>query len=189
MIPCDCVQLLNRAKPADAAVAREAGFSVSSPVRAKQRISLRRLRLRVRRAGAPCALQPDGDVDQAERGRRNAGNAAGLADGARPHSLQRFPHLAREAADGAVLEPLGNGDGLGGFELLDGLLLLVEIAGELDLGLDRARLVAQLGASDGVVGMKRGEFGQQWLGGDFVAQGGEHGLDGDFRPLEQLRPG
>ena len=58
-------------------------------------------------------------------------------------ALERFPHLAGEAADGAVLEPLGNRDGFGGLELFNGLLLLIEIAGELDLGLDRARLVAE----------------------------------------------
>jgi hypothetical protein len=57
------------------------------------------------------------NVDQRERRRRDAGNAAGLADGDGADALQRFAHLAREAADDAVLDPLGDGDGLGGLEL------------------------------------------------------------------------
>ena len=92
------------------------------------------------------ALHANRHVDQAERGRRDAGNAAGLADGDGANALEGFAHLAGEAADDAVVDPVGNGDGFGGFELVDGLALLVEIAGELDFGFDGAGFVAQLRA-------------------------------------------
>ena len=72
----------------------------------------------------------------ARRGGGDSGNAAGLADGDGTHALEGFAHLPRETADGPVLDPLRNGDGLGGLELFNGLLLLFEVAGELDLGLD-----------------------------------------------------
>ena len=87
-------------------------------------------------------------MDEGERGGRDAGNAAGLADGHGADALQRFAHLAREAADGAVLDPLGDGDGFGGLELFDGLLLLLEVAGEFDFGFDGAGFVAQGAACD-----------------------------------------
>ena len=61
----------------------------------------------------------------------------------RADALQRFAHLARKAADGAVLDPVGDGDGFGGFELFDGLLLLLEVAGEFDFGFDGASFVAE----------------------------------------------
>jgi hypothetical protein len=35
----------------------------------------------------------------------------------------------------------------------------------------------------------RGEFGQEWIAGEIVAQRDEERLDGDFRTLEQLSPG
>ncbi len=99
------------------------------------------------------ALQLNRHVHQGERGGSDAGNAAGLADGDGADALQRFAHLAREAADGAVLDPLGNGDGLGSLELFDGLLLLLEVAGELDLGFDGAGFVAERGACNGGSGL------------------------------------
>ena len=114
---------------------------------------IRRTASRVRQAMAAAsalgALQLDGYVDERERGRRDAGNAAGLADGHGADALQRFAHLAGEAADGAVFEPTGDGDGLGSFESFDGFLLLLEVAGELDFGFDGAGFVAESGAGDG----------------------------------------
>jgi len=92
---------------------------------------------------APRALQPNGNVNERERGGRDAGNAAGLADGDRADAFEYFAHLAREAADGAVLDPSGDGDGLGGFELCDGLPLLLEVAGEFDFCFDGAGFVAE----------------------------------------------
>ena len=46
-------------------------------------------------------------------------------------------HLAGEAADGGVVEPVGDGFGFGFFEALDGLVLLLEVAGVFDFGFDR----------------------------------------------------
>ena len=81
------------------------------------------------RGAAPCvlpialllalyaSLNANRDVNQAQRRGRYAGNAAGLADGDGANPLQRFAHLAREAADGAVVDPLGDGDGFSGLEL------------------------------------------------------------------------
>ena len=46
-------------------------------------------------------------------------------------------HLAREAADGGVVEPFGDDFGLGPLEALDVFLLLLEVAGVLDFGFDR----------------------------------------------------
>ena len=100
-----------------------------------------------RRLCLPCNL--DRHVDERERGGRDAGDAAGLADGDGADALEGFAHLAREAADGAVLEPVGDGDGFGGFELFDGFLLLLEVAGEFDFGFDGAGFVAAGGADDG----------------------------------------
>ena len=88
-------------------------------------------------------------MDQGERGRSYAGKAAGLADGHGANALESFAHLAREAADGVVLKPAGDGDGLGGLEALDGFLLLLEVASEFDFGFDGAGLVAKSGAGDG----------------------------------------
>jgi len=45
-------------------------------------------------------------------------------------------HLAREAADGGVVEPVGDGLGFGFLEALDGLLLLLEVARVFDFGFD-----------------------------------------------------
>ena len=147
-------------------------------------------------------------MDERERGGRDAGDAAGLADGHGADALEGFAHLAREAADGAVLEPVGDGDGLGGLETRDGLLLLLEVAGEFDFGFDGAGFVAAGGAEDGGLrrrgpfgfaqgklcrhsrpGGRRYEFVQQRVAGEVVAEGGEERLDGDFRALEELRPG
>ena len=102
----------------------------------------------IRRRAAAGALQFDGDVDERERGGGYAGNAAGLADGDGTDALKGFAHLAREAADGAVLDPVGDGDGLGSFEFFNRLLLLLEVAGELDLSFDGAGFVAEGGAGE-----------------------------------------
>src|SRR6185437_9020250 len=79
------------------------------------------------------ALDTDRHVDKRECRRCNAGDAAGLADGDGADAFKSFAHLAGEAADDAIVDPVGDGDGLGGFEFVDGLALLVEIAGKLDV--------------------------------------------------------
>ena len=134
-------------------------------------------------------------------------SAAGVTPGMRlawPMVMGRtrssvLAHLAREAADGAVLDPVGNGDGFGGLEFFDRFLLLLKVAGELDLGFDGAGFVAKSRAFDGgpelashpifsssAEELKIGWGTQTWK---IVAEGGEERLDGDFRALEQLRPG
>ena len=111
------------------------------------------------RGAAPCvlpivlllALNPYRNVNQRESRRRDAGNAAGLSERLRAHALQRFAHLARKAADDAVLQPLRDDNGLGRLETRDGLLLLLKVAGKFDLGFDGAGLVAAGTAGDGCV--------------------------------------
>ncbi len=77
------------------------------------------------------------DVEQGDGGGSDAGKARGLADGLRTKAGELLLHLAREAADGGVVEPVGDGFGFGFLEALDGFLLLLEIAGVLDFGFDR----------------------------------------------------
>ncbi len=88
-------------------------------------------------------------MDQAECGGRDAGQATGLADGDGAHPLQNLAHLAGQAADGAVFDPLRNDHRLGGLELFDGFLLLIKVAGKLELGFDGARFIAQDGRERG----------------------------------------
>ena len=102
-------------------------------------------------------------MHKAERGRSDAGNAAGLSNGHRAHALEGFPHLAGETADGAVLDPLRDRDAFGRLELFNGLLLLIEVACELDFGLDCARFVAKRCPAFGALLLKRGEWSQQRL--------------------------
>ena len=65
-----------------------------------------------------------------------------MPQGAGANLDQRFLYLAREAADRTVVEPWRNGVLLGLLEALDGALLLQEVAGVLDLSLDRLEFVA-----------------------------------------------
>ena len=96
----------------------------------------------------------------------------------------------REAADDAVVDPVGNGDAFGGFELGDGLLLLIEVAGELDLGFDGASFVAQLSAARRRRLLRYGRVRQA---ADRPArlsrERSENRRDADFRTLEKLGPG
>ena len=105
------------------------------------------MRRLTRRSRTPAGLHPYGDMHQRKRGGRHAGDAAGLTDGAGTNPLQLLLHLAGETADGLIFEPFGNGDGFGSFQLLNGLLLLVEIPGKLELGLDGTRCARQVLAS------------------------------------------
>src|ERR1700680_3781274 len=91
---------------------------------------------------AAAALDLDVDVDQGDSGRGDAGDAAGLAEGHGADAVEGLLHLAGEAADAAVVEPGGDGALLGLLHALDGAALLVEVAGVLDLGLDRLHLIA-----------------------------------------------
>ena len=81
-------------------------------------------------------------MHQAQSRRRDARNPARLPDRAGAHALELFAHLARKPADGAIFQPLWNRDSLGSLQLLNRFLLLLEIAGELDLGFDRTRFIA-----------------------------------------------
>ena len=87
-------------------------------------------------------LDLDEHVDQRDSGWRDSGNAAGLSQCAGADARQLFIHLAREAADLGVIEPVGDGALLGTLQSLDGFGLLVEVAGVLDFGLDGFQLVA-----------------------------------------------
>ena len=95
-----------------------------------------------RRARLLPRLNFDVNIDQRDRGGRDARNAAGLTESARTDARELLVHLARKAADLAVLEPVGNDALLRLLQPLDGLGLLVEVAGVLDFGFDGLELVA-----------------------------------------------
>ncbi len=124
------------------------------------------------------ALQFDRHVNKRERGGSNAGNAAGLAKGLRADALQRLAHLARKAANRAVFDPVRDGDGFGCLEAGNGLLLLLQIPGKLDLRFDCTGLVAHFAPLDcnaacgGVFSRVRCEFGQERTAGEIIVQGG-----------------
>src|ERR1700757_3584528 len=80
-------------------------------------------RVRRRLLGTP-RLNFNKNVDQRDRRRGYAGNAAGLPDRARTDAQQFFFHLPRQAADGSVVEPVGNVALLRLLQPLDRLLLL-----------------------------------------------------------------
>ena len=85
------------------------------------------------------------DVQKSHGGGSYAGEARGLSDGLRTEAGEFFFHLARETADGSVVEPVGDGFGFGFLEALDGLVLLLEISGEFDFGFDGLEFVADRG--------------------------------------------
>ncbi len=68
-----------------------------------------------------------------------------MAQRARTDALELFIHLARKAADLAIVEPVRDQPLLGLLEPLDGFALLVKIAGIFDLGLDGLHLIAGSG--------------------------------------------
>ena len=126
------------------------------------------------------ALHANRNVDQAERRRRDAGNAAGLSDGDGANALEGFAHFAGEAADDAVVDPVGNGDGFSGFEFVDGLALLIEVAGELDLGLDGAGGTSRFR----ILGQALSKIGKHGIVGENIGQRMQDGLNADFGSLE-----
>src|SRR5690242_2969957 len=97
------------------------------------------------RTGKPLRLNLNIHMDQRNRRRRYAWNARSVAQRSRAHALKLFVHLAREAADFAIVEPFGDYALLGFLEPLDRLALLVEIAGVFDFGLDGLHLIARGG--------------------------------------------
>jgi hypothetical protein len=68
-----------------------------------------------------------------------------VAEGAGADLEELLLHFAGEAADGAVVEPVGDRALFGLFQAIDGALLLVEIAGVFDFGFDGFEFVAGLG--------------------------------------------
>src|SRR5438270_12683145 len=118
-----------------------------------------------------------------------------MAQRARADALELFIHLAREAADLGIVEPLGNDPLLGLLETLDGFALLVKIAGVLDLGFDRLHLVAGSGREFLFL---RASVPPWWVFGlsqycnlrkifrIFLADNGSQVFNYNFRPLEQL---
>ena len=93
----------------------------------------------------PPGLDLNININQRDGSGRDAGNAAGLGDGARADALQLLLHLARQAADRGVVEPVRDAALLGLLQSLDGALLLLEVAGVFDLGLDGFEFVADSG--------------------------------------------
>src|SRR5260370_30661718 len=81
----------------------------------------------------PPRLNLDVDVYQRNRGRGDPGDTRSLRQCARAHSLQLLVHLAGEAADRLVVEPLGNGALFGFLQALDGALLLLQVTGILNI--------------------------------------------------------
>ena len=77
-------------------------------------------------------------------------------------------HFAGKAADGAVVEPVGDGTLLGFLQAIDGALLLGKIAGIFDFGFDGFEVVAFAGRQNGVVGgwwlvVGKAVVGRRWL--------------------------
>src|SRR6185312_8028530 len=66
-----------------------------------------------------------------------------MAQSTRTHSLQFFVHLSRKAADFAVIEPVRDKALLGLLQALNGLALLVKIAGIFNFRLDSLHLIAR----------------------------------------------
>ena len=105
--------------------------------------------------GARCLLQRrslfpasrlDLDIHVDERhGRwRDAGDAARLAQRARLHAHELLFHLARQAGDSLIVEPVWNRSLLRLLQAFNRLLLLVEISRILNLGFDRAEFIEDL---------------------------------------------
>ena len=92
---------------------------------------------------AAAGLYLDEDVDERTGGGGDAGDSARLAERARADALKFFIHLARESADRGVVEPLGDAAFFGPLEAFDRFLLLLEISGVLDFGLDGLEFVAE----------------------------------------------
>ncbi len=92
---------------------------------------------------AALGLNFDKHVHQGNGSGGYAGDAAGVGDGAGADFGQRFLHFAGEAADGLVVEPVGDVALLGFLETLDGAGLLLEISGVFDFGFDGLELVAE----------------------------------------------
>ena len=68
-----------------------------------------------------------------------------MAQRSRTDALELLIHLARKAADFAVIEPVRDQPLLGLLQALDGLALLVKIAGIFDFSLDGLHLIARGG--------------------------------------------
>jgi hypothetical protein len=87
-------------------------------------------------------LDFDEDVHQRNRGRSDPGNAGSVPRVRGRTRTSILLDLAGKAADGTVIEPLGNGVLLGFLEALDGALLLQKVAFVLDFGFDGLQFVA-----------------------------------------------
>src|SRR5712671_949467 len=95
------------------------------------------------REGKALRLNLNIDMDQRNRRRGYAWYARRVPKRARAHPLQLLIHLAREAADLAVIKPVRDHTLLGLLESLDGLALLVKIAGIFNLSFDSLHFVAR----------------------------------------------
>src|SRR5713226_319682 len=134
---------------------------------------------------APPCLDLDINVNQGDGGGSYPWNARGLAERLRSDMAELLLHLAREAADGPVVEPLRDAALLGLLQAVDGALLLVEIAGIFDFGFECLEFVADLRRQvvSGwwlVVSRAREEIRCEF------AQGGSKLFDRDFGTLQDL---
>lgn len=84
-------------------------------------------------------------IDERHRSRSYARNARGVSQRARTHTLEFFIHLAREAADLAVVEPVGNDALLGLLHRSMDLRCWSRWPRVFDFGLDGFHLVARCG--------------------------------------------
>ena len=91
---------------------------------------------------AAARLNLNVNIDQRHRGWSDSGNARGVAERSRLHLAEFFLHLAREPADRAVIESVGNGALLGFFQAVHGALLLQQVAFVFDFGFDGFEFVA-----------------------------------------------
>src|SRR5579864_3850115 len=129
-------------------------------------------------------LQFDVDVDERDGGRGDAGNAGGVAKRARADFEKFFLHFAGEAADGAVVKPVGDGALLGFLEAIDGTLLLREVAGVFDFSLDGLEIVARLrGGRDALWAIVSGGFKELR---SQIPQNGDELFNRNLRALEEL---
>src|SRR5450432_2180387 len=107
--------------------------------------SLNRKKSESRRLCAPAALNFDKNVNQRNRCRRYAWNPRRMRQGAWPDFQKRLLHLARQSADGRVIEPLWNRALFSLFQSLDSPVLLQQIAFVLYFSFDRLKFIPHRG--------------------------------------------
>src|SRR5690242_16200882 len=132
------------------------------------------------RCWLPLALNLDIHINQRYRGRRHSRNTNCVSQRARTDAGELFVHLAREAAYLRVVEPFWDCALFRFLQALDGSLLLLEIAGVLDLRFHRLQFVARL---RGKMLWRCRIAGFEECRHEFLKSRSEH-LNRDFRTLQ-----